>query len=213
MEIYEKHGVYVIADEIWSDIILGSHKHITTQSVSEYAKQHTVAFYAPSKTFNLAGLIGSYHVIYNEWLKARMEKESSLGHYNSMNVLSMHALIGAYSPEGNEWVNELCQVIEGNVDYACNFIEDHFKGVEVSRPQGTYMLFLDCEKWCKDHEKSLSELLKAGFEAGVFWQNGEAFQQKWTIRMNLALPLSRVKEAFDRLDKYVFNAQNNPQAS
>ena len=57
MEIYEKHDVYVIADEIWSDIILGDHKHIPTQSVSEYAKMHTAAFYAPSKTFNLAGLI------------------------------------------------------------------------------------------------------------------------------------------------------------
>lgn len=205
MEIYEKHDVYVIADEIWSDIILSDHKHIPTQSVSEYAKMHTAAFYAPSKTFNLAGLIGSYHVIYNKWLKERIEKESSLGHYNSMNVLSMHALIGAYSPEGNEWVDELRQVIGENVDYACNYIEKHFEGVEVSRPQGTYMLFLDCEKWCKAHGKTLEELLVSGFEAGVFWQNGEAFQKKWAIRMNLALPLSRVKEAFDRLDKYVFN--------
>ena len=205
MEIYEKHDVYVIADEIWSDIILGDHKHIPTQSVSEYAKMHTAAFYAPSKTFNLAGLIGSYHVIYNKWLRERIEKESSLGHYNSMNVLSMHALIGAYSPEGNEWVDELRQVIGENVDYACNYIEKHFEGVEVSRPQGTYMLFLDCEKWCKAHDKTLEELLVSGFEAGVFWQNGEAFQKKWAIRMNLALPLSRVKEAFDRLDKYVLN--------
>ena len=149
--------------------------------------------------------IGSYHVIYNKWLRERIEKESSLGHYNSMNVLSMHALIGAYSPEGNEWVDELRQVIGENVDYACNYIEKHFEGVEVSRPQGTYMLFLDCEKWCKAHGKTLEELHVSGFEAGVFWQNGEAFQKKWAIRMNLALPLSRVKEAFDRLDKYVFN--------
>lgn len=67
------------------------------------------------------------------------------------------------------------------------------------------MLFLDCEKWCKAHDKTLEELLVSGFEAGVFWQNGEAFQKKWAIRMNLALPLSRVKEAFDRLDKYVLN--------
>ena len=146
---------------------------------------HTAAFYAPSKTFNLAGLIGSYHVIYNKWLKERIEKESSLGHYNSMNVLSMHALIGAYSPEGNEWVDALRQVIGENVDYACNYIEKHFEGVEVSRPQGTYMLFLDCEKWCKAHGKTLEELLVSGFEAGVFWQNGEAFQKKWAIRMNL----------------------------
>ena len=58
-----------------------------------------------------------------------------------MNVLSMHALIGAYKPEGYEWVDELRQVLTGNVDFACNYIKEHFEGVEVSRPQGTYMLF------------------------------------------------------------------------
>ena len=104
MEIYKKHDVYVVSDEIWSDLLLNGHKHITTQSVSEDAKQRTVALYAPSKTFNLAGLIGSYHIIYNDWLRDRILKESSLSHYNSMNLLSMYALIGAYKLEGYEWV-------------------------------------------------------------------------------------------------------------
>lgn len=103
-----KYDVFVISDEIWSDLILNGHKHIPTQSVSEDAKNRTIALYAPSKTFNLAGLIGSYHIIYNSWLKDRIDKESSLCHYNDMNVLSMHALIGAYKPEGHEWVDELC---------------------------------------------------------------------------------------------------------
>ena len=89
MELYKKHDVFVISDEIWSDIILTGHKHIPTQSVSEDAKQRTIAMYAPSKTFNLAGLVGSYHIIYNSWLRDRHEKESSLSHYNSMNVMSM----------------------------------------------------------------------------------------------------------------------------
>ena len=106
MEIYQKHDVYVISDEIWSDILLNGHKHVPTQSVSEDARQRTVALYAPSKTFNLAGLIGSYHIIYNDWLRDRILKESSLSHYNSMNLLSMYALIGAYKPEGYEWVDE-----------------------------------------------------------------------------------------------------------
>ena len=206
MEIYKKHDVMVISDEIWSDIITTGHKHIPTQSVSEDAKMRTVALYAPSKTFNLAGLIGSYHIIYNKHIRDRVEKESSLGHYNSMNVLSMHALIGAYQPEGYEWLEELREVITGNIDYACNYIRDHFEGVSVARPEGTYMLFVNCEEWCKAHDKSLEDVLKMGYEAGVFWQNGKPFHGEWYIRMNLALPTSRVKEAFDRLDKYVFNA-------
>lgn len=65
MALFQKYGVYVISDEIWSDILLGGARHIPTQSVSEDAKQRTVALYAPSKTFNLAGLVGAYHIVYS----------------------------------------------------------------------------------------------------------------------------------------------------
>ena len=204
MEIFKRHNVFVVSDEIWSDIITLGHKHIPTQSVSEDARQRTVALYAPSKTFNLAGLVGSYHIIYNDWIRDRVEKESSLSHYNEMNVLSMHALIGAYRPDGYEWVDELCETITGNIDYAADYIETHFEGVKVSRPEGTYMLFIDVEEWCRKHGKTLEEVEKAGWDVGVAWQDGKMFFGPWSIRMNLALPLSRVKEAFERLRRYVF---------
>lgn len=206
MELYKKHDVFVVSDEIWSDLILDGHKHIPTQSISEDAKNRTVAMYAPSKTFNLAGLVGSYHIIYNSWLRERVMKESSLSHYNEANVMSMHALIGAYKPEGYDWVDELCQVLTGNVEFACEYIKEHFEGIEVSKPEGTYMLFLDCTKWCEDHGKSIDELLRAGVEVGVIWQDGRPFHGPCHIRMNLALPLSRVKEAFERLERYVFHS-------
>ena len=206
MELFKKHDVYVVSDEIWSDIILTGHKHIPTQSVSEDARNRTVAVYAPSKTFNLAGLIGSYHIIYNKWIRDRVDKESSLCHYNSMNVLSMHALIGAYQPEGYEWVDELREVITGNVDYAVNYINEHFEGVEVSRPEGTYMLFVDCTGWCEKHGKTIEDVEHACWDVGMAVQDGRMFHGPCHIRMNLALPLSRVQEAFKRLDKYVFNA-------
>ena len=205
MEIYKKHDVYVVSDEIWSDIILGEHKHIPTQSISEDAKNRTVALYAPSKTFNLAGLIGSYHIIYNKRLRDRVNKESSLSHYNSMNMLSMYALIGAYKPEGYEWVDELCQTLTLNADYACDYINAHFKGISAAKPQGTYMVFLDCSEWLCDHGKTLDELLKMGWDVGVAWQDGRQHGGTNHIRLNLALPLSRVKEAFERMDKFVFN--------
>lgn len=207
MELFRKHDVFVISDEIWSDIILTGHKHIPTQSVSEDARNRTVAIYAPSKTFNLAGLIGSYRVVYNPWLRQRIEKEQSLSHYNSMNVLSMHALIGAYQPEGYEWVDELCQVLTENVKFACNYIQRHFPGVNVSRPQGTYMIFLDCSEWCRVHGKTLKEVRDAGWKVGVIWQDGTPFHGACHLRVNLALPLSRVREAMERLDKYVFHVE------
>lgn len=204
-EIYEKHNVYVISDEIWSDIILGDNKHIPTQSISEYARNHTVALYAPSKTFNLAGLIGSYHIIYDKWLADRVEKESSLCHYNDMNVLSMHALIGAYKKEGVDWVDQLRQVLSQNVDYACEYISKNFSGVSCAKPEGTYMLFVDCTKWCKAHKMSIEEIEHACWDVGVAIQDGRMFHGPCHLRMNLALPFEKVKEAFDRMDKYVFN--------
>lgn len=204
MEVYRRNDCVVISDEIWSDIILGDHRHIPTQSVSEDAKNRTFAFYAPSKTFNLAGLVGSYHIVYNSYLRDRLAATGSKAHYNEPNVLSVHALIGAYRPEGYEWVDELCQVLTKNVDYACQYIADHFDGIEVSKPQGTYMLFLDCERWCRAHGKTMDELLKAGWDVGVAWQDGRPFHGAYAIRVNLALPLARVQEAFGRLGRYVF---------
>ena len=82
------------------------------------------------------------------WMDAHIE----------MNVLSMHALIGAYKPEGYEWVEELRETISGNVNFACDYITQHFEGVSVSKPEGTYMLFLDCTDWCKAHGKTIAEV-------------------------------------------------------
>ena len=177
MEVFEANQCLVISDEIWADITYTGHQHIPTLMVNDWAREHTVAVYAPSKTFNLAGLIGSYHIIYNQYLRDRVTAHGDATHYNEMNVLSMHALIGAYSQEGRAWADELRQVLEGNCKYAC-------------RRTG----------------KTLDQVIKAGWDVGVAWQDGRAFHGPCHIRMNLASPLSRIQEAFHRLDKYVFNA-------
>lgn len=202
--LFEKYDVTVISDEIWSDIILGGHSHIPSQSVNDYARMNTVALYAPSKTFNLAGLIGSYHIIYDPRLRDRVRKESSLGHYNSINVLSMHALIGAYSEEGYVWVDELREVLSGNVQYAVDFIRSNLDGVTVQEPEGTYMLFVDCRRWLAEHEKTLLELEEMCHRVGVALQDGAMFNGPTNLRINLALPQVRVEEAMERLRRYVF---------
>ena len=204
MELFRKYDVFVISDEIWSDLILPGHTHIPTQSVSEDAKNRTAAMYAPSKTFNLAGLVGSYAVIYNSWLADRYEKEIGLSHLNGMNVMSMHALIGAYTQAGGQWLGELLQVLQGNVDFACDFIAGHFPGVTAQKPQGTYMLFVDCTDWCSAHGVPLDTILQRCWDVGVAVQDGRAFFGPCHIRMNLALPQARVEEAFRRMAEYVF---------
>lgn len=204
MEVYAANDCLVISDEIWSDIIMPGHTHIPTQSISEDARMRTAAFYSPSKTFSLAGLVGSYHIIYNKYLRDRIVRQSEVSHYNECNVLSMHALIGAFSAEGERWAEEMISVVDANFAYACAFIQEHFPGVRVMRPQGTYMLFLDCGGWCRAHGEDIHALQARGVRCGVIWQNGEAFIYPNSIRMNLALPFSLVVEAFDRLRKYVF---------
>ena len=204
MDLYQKYDCYVVSDEIWSDLTLFDHKHIPTQMVSEDARMRTVALYAPSKTFNLAGLIGSYHVIYNPLLRDRVRAIGAKTCYNHQNVLSMHALLAAYSDDGQEWVNELRTLLGKNVNYAVDFIRTHFAGVDVIKPEGTYMLFLNCSAWCASHATTIDELEKLGISYGVLWQDGRAFHGENCIRMNLALPYDKVVEAFERLRTYVF---------
>ena len=205
MEVYEANNCYVISDEIWADLTFSGHRHIPTQSINEWAREHVIAVYAPSKTFNLAGMIGSYHVIYGSYLRDRITRYGDATHYNEMNVLSMHALIGAYKPEGSEWLRELRTVLEENARYAVTFTKEHFHGVDVSMPQGTYMIFLDCTEYCQRTGMTIEELLKAGWDVGVGWQDGRPFGGACHIRMNLASPMSRIEEAFARFEKYVFN--------
>lgn len=204
MEVYAANDCVVISDEIWSDIIMPGHRHIPTQSVSEDAKNRVIAFYAPSKTFSLAGLVGSYHIIYNKYLRDRVVRQSAMTHYNDLNVLSVRALTGAFCREGEEWAEEMISVIDENIGYACKFISENFPGVSFMRPQGTYMLFLDCGEFCRARGITITELQHRGIRCGVIWQNGEAFIYPNSIRMNLALPKSRLIEAMDRLKKYVF---------
>ena len=204
MKVFEENECYVISDEIWADLTYSGHQHIPTQMVNEWAREHTVAVYAPSKTFNLAGMIGSYHIIYNPYLRHRISRYGDKTHYNEQNVLSMHAQIGAYSEQGYEWVEELKQVLEGNCRYACDFINEKLDGVSVTMPEGTYMIFLDCTEYCQQTGKNLDEVLKAGWNVGVGWQDGRKFKGSCHIRMNLAVPFSRIQEACDRLEKYVF---------
>jgi cystathionine beta-lyase len=204
-EIFERYQVWVISDEIWSDILLDGNVHTPSQSASQWAHDHTVAFYAPSKTFNLAGLVGSYGICYNQWLFDRIQKQQSLSHYNSQNVLSMHALIGAYSEEGAAWTDELCRVLSENATYAYEHIRDNYEGVTCAKPEGTYVLLADARTWCDGHGVTYEEFPRLGWDVGVTWHDGRLFECPGCVRLAVSVPHSQVREAFDRLDRYVFN--------
>ena len=203
MALFQAYGVTVISDEIWSDIVMPGHRHIPTQNLSADARSRTLSFYAPSKTFSLAGLVGSYHIVYDPALRDRLRRRSAMSHYNAGNVLSMHALIAAYD-RAEGWADEMIRSVDGNIRFACGYIAAHFPGVRVMPAQGTYMLFLDCADWLRAHGDTLDALLRRGAEVGVLWQNGEDFLCPDSIRLNLALPRSQLEEAFERLRAFAF---------
>ncbi|MBR3181086.1 MAG: aminotransferase class I/II-fold pyridoxal phosphate-dependent enzyme [Eggerthellaceae bacterium] len=197
-ELFAAHDVVVVVDEIWSDIILPGYEHISFHTISEDARMRSITLNAPSKTFNLAGLIGSYDITFNDRLRERLYAQGRTSYYNDMNVLSMHALIGGYSDEGSAWVDGLNQVLGENVRLACDFI-DATEGLEAFRPQGTYMIFVDCTQWCQTHGRTIDELERSLWDVGVAVQDGRMFHGPCHIRMNLALPTHKVKEALERM--------------
>lgn len=149
-------------------------------------------------------MIGSYHIIYNKYLRDSVSKYAFNTRYNEQNVLSMHAQIGAYSEQGDEWVDELRQVLEENCRYTCEFINEKIDGTEVAMPQGTYMIFMDCTGYCKSTGRSLDEVIKAGWNVGIGWQDGRRFRGPCHIRMNLAVSFSQIEKVCERTKQFVF---------
>ena len=198
MELFRRYDLNVISDEIWSDLTLYGNRHIPTRDVSADAARRTIAFYAPTKTFNIASIIGSYSIVTNPQLRERLDKYEQKSHYNNMNVLSMHALTGAYSPQGMDWLQSLKKALEKNIDLADTFFNS-IKGVSMYRPQGTYIVSPDFSKWCENHGKTLSGLAREGIGLGVMWRDGKYYNMPNGMRLCLAQPYSLVEQAFRRL--------------
>ena len=198
-EVFRANDCIVVSDEIWSDILPGAAKHIPLQSVSEDMKKRTIAVYAPSKTFNLAGLVGSYHIVYSDHLRHELRSVSGATHYNGMNVLSMHALIGAYSDEGQAWTDKLCSVLAENIRTFCDALDAVCPEAVYMRPKGTYMLFVNVRDYCECRGLTQRDVLCAGWRVGLCWQDGTDFNDPWAIRINLASPLSVIQKAAERL--------------
>lgn len=202
--LYAKYDCTVVCDEIWADIVLKGSRHIPYYSVNNESFNRSICMYAPSKTFNLAGLIGAYHVIPNKEIREKVDKVSVATHYNYCNVLSMYALTGAYTKDGGIWTDELNETINKNVFLTYDFFKNELKDIEVSRPEGTYMFLIDCGRWCVNNNISFDNLLKKGIYEGIIWNDGRAFHAGESIRLNLALPYDILEEALNRMKESIF---------
>lgn len=197
VEICYRHHVIIISDEIHSDLVYGDHKFIATQSISEHAKEITIALNAPSKTFNLAGLSSAYAIVYNPELAEAYQKACSRSHYNATNAMSTEAAIAAYE-HGAQWVDELRAYLVGNMELLCKTFEEKCPAIQAYVAEATYLMWLDFTATGLSQEEIKDRCINT---AGVIIHDGRTFIEGGDkhMRMNIACPRSVVAEAAERL--------------
>ena len=196
MEVYRANDCLVISDEIWSDIILNGHKHIPTQSVSEDARSRTVALYAPSKTFNLAGLMHSNIIIRDAEERARFQdRDKNIG---AVNPLSIAAHKAAYE-HGGSWLEQLKAYVDGNLALVDQFLKENIPGAKFTIPESTYFAWVDLREVLPEVE-DLPDFFAN--KAGVLLEGGDGLfvgNARGHIRLNLAMPRATVQIGLARI--------------
>jgi cystathionine beta-lyase len=199
VEICESYKVFIISDEIHSDLVFKGYKHISLTTVAPYYKDNIVTLTAPSKTFNLAGLYVSNAIITDEKLRSRYKELFS----TTPNVLGAEALIAAYN-KGEIWLEELLEYIESNYNYVLKFVNKNVPKIKVIKQEGTFLTWLDCRELGlsdEELERFFLEKAKLALSTGTaFGKGGSGF-----MRMNIGCPISTVKEALERLKNAVDN--------
>mgnify|MGYP005751966551 CR=1 FL=1 len=195
-DIARRHDLMVISDEIHADFIYSGHKHISIASLSEDMMQRTITAYAPSKTFNLAGLCQSYVVIPNKRLR-----DAFMGIYDALdlgsNIFGMTALTAAYN-EAEDWLDQLLVYLEKNRDYAVDYFRENIPEIKVYPPDGTYLLWLDCSSLGLEKEELNRFFLD---QARVRMNAGWRFADRCGsfMRLNIGCPRSMLTEGLERI--------------
>jgi cysteine-S-conjugate beta-lyase len=200
-EFCVRNDIILVSDEIHSDLIFGGAKHIPTASISEQIARNTITCMAPSKTFNLAGLKTSALIIPNPGIRSRYNtvlQNLALGSDNSFGLAALEA---AYR-HGEEWLESLLAYLEGNIEFAVGYVTEKMPKIKAYRPEGTYLLWLDCRDLAIDG-KALDDFMRKGAklwldDGPMFGPGGEGFQ-----RMNIACPRSTLARALERIQAAV----------
>ncbi len=200
VEICKKKNVIIFSDEIHSDLILTERKHIPLLNIPG-ADEITVSMYAPSKSFNLAGLSTSFLIIRDKKLKLRYDRTIDNLHMGMGNIFGNVALEAAYN-EGEEWLKQVLEYIGENIDFLSNFLKNKIPGIKPIIPEATYLVWLDCRALKLNDEELKNFMINSaglGLNHGpVFGKGGEGFQ-----RINVATPRELLQKALTKLEKAV----------
>ncbi len=190
-----RRGVTMVSDEIHCDLVFTGYQHIPIASLDAEIAQHTITLIAPSKTYNIAGLQCSLAIIQNRELRKRYLKARQ-GLVPWVNLMGMIAAQAAYQ-EGQEWLEQVLAYLEANRDFLDDYVRTELPGIEMRKPEGTYLAWLDCRQAGipdNPHQFFL-EKGRVAFNDGVtFGQGGEGF-----VRLNFGCPRATLVEALNRM--------------
>ena len=196
-EICNEKDILVISDEIHADLALPGNKHTPFAAVSEKAAQNSITFMAPSKTFNIAGIVSSFAVIPNPAIYKRYVEYLEKRELNQGNLFAYTATQAAYE-SGEDWLNELLKYIQGNIDFVSNFIEKNIPQIKVMKPEASFLLWLDC----RELGLSQKELVRLFTDkAHLMLNNGTMFGKEGEgfMRMNVGSPRAVIEKAMNNL--------------
>lgn len=212
--ICHKHGVIVISDEIHADLALFGHKHIPFATVSKEAEEISITFQAPTKTFNMAGIVSSYAIVPNPELRRRFYGWMEANEFNEPNVFAPIATIAAFK-QGEEWRRQMLDYVEGNILFTEQYFTEHIPGIKVVRPESSFLVWLDCRALGLGHDELQDLFIN---KARLALNDGEIFDteanpygqlhQKESaargfMRLNVGTPRSILTQALEQLAQAV----------
>ncbi len=196
-EICMRNDVTIVSDEIHGDLVYKGHVFTPFADISQDFAQHAIICTAPSKAFNMAGLQTSCIIIPNDELRSSFQATLQSNGLFGMGTFGVVALQAAYE-HGEEWLEQAMDYIEDNLKYLETFLREHIPEIELIRPEGTYLVWLDCRRLGLDKlelKRLMLEKARVYLDEGyIFGPEGEGFE-----RINIACPRSILVEALERI--------------
>lgn len=194
-----KYGVLVISDEIHGDLMLGGRRHFPFADCGEDAAAVAITFGAPSKTFNIPGLVSSWCVVKNPEIREPFFHWLEVNEFNATTFVSTIGAEAAYS-HGEEWLGEALEYIEGNLDALEEYLKENLPEVKMVRPQASFLVWMDFNGLNLSHDELVDLVVN---HAGLALNDGEMFgpEGHGFMRVNVATPRKMLFEAMDKLAK------------
>ena len=197
------NDVLLICDEIHADLIMAGTEYCSMGTISEKIRQNTIFHYAPSKTFNLAGLQTAFAVIPNDAIRAKFEQGQNANRIINMNWFGQVALEVAYN-DCEDYVTGLCDYVNANMDYVVTYIQNNLPMLKIRKSEGTYMVWVDFRgtgMTTEEIEHFIAHEAHIGVDMGTWFGPGG---EGW-LRFNLACPRCLVEKAMEMLTQALNN--------